>query len=133
MRYVCPKDVKKMLLVQARSTHWRKWGAKHENEELKEGIWLELALTLLRKKTKKGLTDNHRNVARQFWFWKEAGCRKNSSTLVGQMKASTKHATKKEQKSTGSTIDQKGTRSDVRCPEASRKWEQKANCNASSQ
>ena len=47
MRHVCPKDVKKMLLGQARSTYWRKWAAKHENEELKEGIWLEPALALL--------------------------------------------------------------------------------------
>ena len=52
MRYVCPKDVKKMLFGQARSTYWRKWAAKHENEELKDGIWLEPALALLRKKTK---------------------------------------------------------------------------------
>ena len=47
MRYVCPKDVKKKLLKQARSTYWKKWEAKHEYEELKEGIWLELALALL--------------------------------------------------------------------------------------
>ena len=38
MRYVCPKDVNKMLLQQARTVHWKKWAAKHENEELKEGI-----------------------------------------------------------------------------------------------
>ena len=37
MRYVCPKDVKKMLLGQARSTCWREWAAKHENAELTEG------------------------------------------------------------------------------------------------
>ena len=29
MRYVCPKDVKKMLLQQARSVYWKKWAAKH--------------------------------------------------------------------------------------------------------
>ena len=38
MRYVCLKDVKKMLLRQARSTHRKKWAAKHEYEESKEGI-----------------------------------------------------------------------------------------------
>ena len=65
MRCVCPKDVKKMLLGQARSTCWRKWAAKHENEELKEGIWLEPALALLRKQTKEGWTDKHRNTARK--------------------------------------------------------------------
>ena len=52
MRYVCPKDVKKMLLQQARAVYWEKWAAKHEYEELKEGSWLEPALALLRKKTK---------------------------------------------------------------------------------
>ena len=52
MRYVFPKDVKKMLLQQARSVYWKKWAAKHEFEELKDGIWLEPALALLRKKTK---------------------------------------------------------------------------------
>ena len=33
MRYVCPKDVKKMLMQQARTIHWKKWA--HEYEELK--------------------------------------------------------------------------------------------------
>ena len=35
---VCPQDVKNMLLKQARIVHWRKWAAKHECEELKEGV-----------------------------------------------------------------------------------------------
>ena len=65
MSYACPKDVKKMLLGQTRSTYWRKWAAKHENEELKEGVWLEPALALLRKKTQEGWTDRHRNTARK--------------------------------------------------------------------
>ena len=55
MTYVCPNDVKKMLLGQARSTFWRKWAAKHQYEELKEGIWLEPTLALLRRRTKGGL------------------------------------------------------------------------------
>ena len=37
MRHVCPKDVKKMLVQKARSVCWKKWAAKHEYEELKEG------------------------------------------------------------------------------------------------
>ena len=49
MRYVCPKDVKKMLLQQARTVCSKKWAAKHEYEELKEGTWLEPALVLMRK------------------------------------------------------------------------------------
>ena len=68
MRYVCPKDVKKTLVQQAGSVYWKKWAAKHEYEELKEGIWLEPALTLLRKKTKKGLTERHRHVARKLFL-----------------------------------------------------------------
>ena len=52
MRYACPKDVTKMLLQRARTVCWKKWAAKHEIEELKEGVWLELALALLQKKTK---------------------------------------------------------------------------------
>ena len=30
MRFVCPKDVKKMLVQRARSVYWKKWAAKHE-------------------------------------------------------------------------------------------------------
>ena len=41
-------------------------------------------------------------MLRETCSWKEAGCRKNSSTLVGQMQASVKHVTKrKAQKNTG--------------------------------
>ena len=65
MRHVCPQDVKKMLLQQARSTYWKKWTAKHEYEELKDGISLEPALALLRRKTKEEWTHKHRNVARK--------------------------------------------------------------------
>ena len=53
MRYVCPKDVKDMLSQRARTVYWKKWAAKRKNEELKEGVWLEPALALLRKKTKR--------------------------------------------------------------------------------
>ena len=52
MRYVFPRDMKNMLLRQARGTFWRKWPAKHDFKKLKEGIWLEPALALLRRKTK---------------------------------------------------------------------------------
>ena len=65
MRYVCPKDVKKMLLQRAETVHWKKCAAKHEDEELKGSVWLELALALLRKKTKGEWTEKHRNVARK--------------------------------------------------------------------
>ena len=104
MRYVCPKDVKKMLVQQARSVRWKQRAAKHEYEELKEGVWPEPALALLRKKTKGDWTENHRSVARTLLFWKEAGCRKDFSTLVGRMRMSVKLVTKrKAQKITGYT------------------------------
>ena len=66
MRYVCPRDVKKMLVQQARSVRWKKWAAKHENEELKE---LEPALALPRKKTREDWTEKHRNVVRKLVGW----------------------------------------------------------------
>ena len=43
MTHVCPKDVKKMLMKQARPTYWSKSVAKREYQELKEGTWLEPA------------------------------------------------------------------------------------------
>ena len=49
------------IVQQARNVCWKKWAAKHEYEELKEGIWLEPALALVRKKTK----EKRRNVARE--------------------------------------------------------------------
>ena len=55
---------KKMLLQQTKKVFRKKWAAKREYEELKEGIWLEPALALLRKKMKEDWTEKHRNVAR---------------------------------------------------------------------
>ena len=48
MRHVCPKHVRKMLVQRARSVNWKKWAAKHEYEELKEGAWFEHGLALSR-------------------------------------------------------------------------------------
>ena len=110
VRYVCPKDVKNMLMKQAQSICWRKWAAKHEYEELKQGTWLEPALALLRRKTKDELTDKHRHVERKMAL--EGGLvQRDSSTLVGQVKVSAKHVTKrKAQKSTRVTIVQVGVK-----------------------
>ena len=55
MRFVCLKDVRKMLVQGARSVFWKNWAAKHEYEELKEGAWLEPGLALLRMKVKERL------------------------------------------------------------------------------
>ena len=54
------------------TTYWRKWAAKHEYEELKEGIWLEPALDLWRRKTEDEWTDKHRHVARKLVL--DGGC-----------------------------------------------------------
>ena len=47
LRVVCPQDV-----------------AKHECEDVKEGVWMEPDQALLRRKTKAARTDKHRNVTR---------------------------------------------------------------------
>ena len=73
MRYVCPRDVKKMLVQGARSVYWKKWAAKHEQEELNEGARIEPDSALLRERKRKvfGL----RNIV--MWpersSWKEVG------------------------------------------------------------
>ena len=68
MRFVCPKVVKKMLVQTDRSVYWKKWAAKHEYEELKEGAWLEPGLALLRKKVRENWTEKHHNVARKIFL-----------------------------------------------------------------
>ena len=123
MRYVCPKDLKKMLLQQARKVYWKKW-AKHEYGELKEGVWLEPALALLSKKTKEDWTEKRRNVARKY-SWKEAGCSKD---LVCRMKVNAKPVTRrKAQKNTGSTIAQNDMKSERRSLKFSESGSKKPN------
>ena len=107
MRFVCPKDVKKMLVQRARSVHWKKWAAKHEYEELKEGAWLEPRLALLRKKVRGKWTETHRNVARKFFFG--SSTQKGHSISEGRIPVSVKLARwRKAQKSTGSTTVRNG-------------------------
>ena len=65
VRYVCPKDVKKMLLQRARSVYWKKLAARHEDEELKEEAWLDPKLVLLRKKVQENWTEKHRNCGQE--------------------------------------------------------------------
>ena len=68
MRYTCPKNVKKISLQQAMTVCWKKWAAQHEYEDLKEGIWLEPALAVLRKKTNEDWTEKHRIFARKLFL-----------------------------------------------------------------
>ena len=66
-------------------------------------------------------------MSRGSWFWKEAGCRQDSSILDGRTKANAEDAAKKrERKGTGYIIPQAGTNVRRRIPEAFRKWEHKA-------
>ena len=75
--------------------------------------WSQLRFCCERRQRKGGLTSIATPPANR--CWKEGGFRKDFSILVGQMKVSAKHVTKrKAQKSSGSTIAQNGTRSDVR-------------------
>ena len=73
IRYVCPKDMKRMLVQQARFIYWKKWAAKHEYEESKWWIWLEPSLALLRKKMNEEWTEKHRNVARKIGSGRRLG------------------------------------------------------------
>ena len=50
----------------AQKSPGRSWQQSTSIEELKEGIWLEPALALLRKKTKEDWTTKRRSVARNF-------------------------------------------------------------------
>ena len=64
MRVVCPLDVAKMLLKQARTVYCKRWAAKHECEEL-HGVRLEPNQAILRRKPTDAWTDKHRSVMRK--------------------------------------------------------------------
>ena len=126
MRYVCPEDVKKMLVQRARSVCWKKWAAKHEHEELKEGRWLEPGLALLRKKVKEKWTEKHRCVARKIFL--EGSCTQQRPFDIGWSDVSECQACQMEE-GTGKhrlyhCSEWHAARWEI--PEAFRKWEQKA-------
>ena len=113
MRFVCPKDIRKMLVQRARSVHWKKWAAKHEDEELIDGAWLEPGLALLRKKAKENWTEKHRTVARKIFLeggWTQKRLFDAGWSDVRQCQA----CQRKAQRSTGSSTAQSGTKSDWR-------------------
>ena len=95
MRLVCPTDVKKMLVQTARSVYWKKWAAKHEYDELKEGAWLEPRLALLRKKVRENWTEKHRDVARKIFL--ESGWTQKRLFDIGWSDTSQCQACKKEE------------------------------------
>ena len=84
-------------------------------EEFKEGAWLEPGLAPLRKKVRENWTEKHHNVARKIFFWKVDGRKGDSWILIGRTPVNVKPARKrKEQKSTGFSTAQNGTKSDER-------------------
>ena len=95
MRYVCPKDERSKLLQQAKTACWKKWVAKHEYEELKEGIWLEPALALLHKKTKEEWTEKHRNAARK-WVLEIGGVQKRLFDIGWSDESESQNGTRSE-------------------------------------
>ena len=67
MKYVCPKDVKKILLQQAREAYWKKWGQQSMNMKNCRRVfgWSRL---WLRKKTMKEWTERSRDVGRKLFL-----------------------------------------------------------------
>ena len=136
MRYVCQKNVKKILMQQARTIYWKKWAANHEYEELKEGIWLEPALGFAAQENKRKLVGNHRNVARN-WVW-EGGWVQQRLVDIGWSDESECQACHKEEGTEKHRLYHCAECHEIRreIPKTFRKWEQKARtskryCNAS--
>ena len=92
---VCPQDVKKMLLKQARMVCWKTCAAKHECEKLKGGVRLEPIPSCAAKKDHEVWRDKHRHVANKQVV--EGGCVRKRLYDIGWSdgKKSAKAATKK--------------------------------------
>ena len=91
-----------------RGVYWKKWAAKHGYEELKEGVWLEPGLALLRKKVKENWTEKHRNVAKKIFLegrWTQKRLLDVGWSDVSQCQAC---QLEKAQRITGSTTAQSG-------------------------
>ena len=113
------------MCAAARPVCWKKWAAKDEYEELKEGVWLEPALALLRKKTNEDCTEKHRNVARKLVL--EGGWVQKKLFDIGWSDESECQACDKEEGTEKHRLYHCPGWKEVRLeiPEASRKWEQK--------
>ena len=83
MRYVGPEDVKKMLLQRARTAHWKD-GQQSMNMKNSRRVfgWTRRWPCCERRQREIGLKSIE--TWKENCFWKEAGCRKDSSTLVGK-------------------------------------------------
>ena len=111
-----------MLVQTARAVYWKKWAAKHEYEELKEGAWLEPGPALLRKKVRENWTEKYRNVGRKIFL--EGGWTQKILFDIDWSDTSQCQACKKRKghKSTGYTTARSDTKSDVRFQKFSRSW-----------
>ena len=86
MRFVCPRDGRKMLVKRARSVYWKKWAAKHEYEELKEGTWLA-------KESEGGLDWKASKRGQKMASGSRLGAKRDSSILAERVQESVKPAT----------------------------------------
>ena len=93
MRYLCPKDVRKMLLQRARSENWKKWAAKHEYEELKDGAWRASSLA----KEREGALDRKASQCGQEDLFGRRGWTQQRLFDIGWSDVSQCQACKKEQ------------------------------------
>ena len=73
-----------MLVRRARSVNW-KWAAKHEHEELKEGVRLEPALALLRKKVEGGVDREPAQCSQKAFLRRMMGAKETVRYLAGRM------------------------------------------------
>ena len=64
---VCPKDGKKLLLKQARTTFWKNWAAKHFYEQLKEVFGWSRHWLCCKGGRRSGLTNVV--MSQESWFW----------------------------------------------------------------
>ena len=64
MREVCPQDAKK-LIQRTKEVQWKKWAAKHECEELKEGVRIDPVPVMQERKWSVTRTSKHRNGMRK--------------------------------------------------------------------
>ena len=120
MRYVCPKDVEDVVgtvkIIQLEEV----------GREAKEGIWLVLALALLRKKTKEGWSDRHGNAARKLVL--VGGWVQTRLFDIDRSDESKCQACHKEEGTEKHRLYHCPEWNEVRreIPEAFRKWEQKS-------
>ena len=116
-----------MLVRRARTVYRKKWAAKHEQEELQEGAWIDPAPVLLRRNAKGVWTGRHRNEARKIFL--EGGWTQKRLFDFGWSDISQCQACQMEEGTEKHRLyhcpEWHAVRRDI--PESFRKWEQKAN------